>query len=62
VGTTLLLPVALGQGLDGTERLGGGDSTVIDLHQRSLLQLAIIQCRTWLPKQGAAAARGGLLR
>jgi hypothetical protein len=62
VGTTLLLPVALGQGLDGIERLGGGDSTVLDLHQHPLLQLAIIQCRAWLPKQGTAAAQGGLLR
>jgi hypothetical protein len=59
VGTSLLLPVALGQGLDGTERLGGGDSPVVDLRQRPLLRLAILRRHGWLP---AAAAQGGLLR
>lgn len=63
-GTRLLLPVALGQDLDGVERLGSGYGLVLDLHQRPLLRLAIRRRRCGLPQQGAAdaaAARGGLL-
>lgn len=61
----LLLLVALGQGLDGVERLGGGDGVVLDLHKRPLPRLAIRRRRGGLSEQGAdaaAAARGGLLR
>lgn len=62
--TRLLLPIPLGQDLDGVERLGGGDGLVLDLRQRPLPRLAI--GGRGLPQQGAdaaatAAARGGLL-
>jgi len=63
-GTRLLLPVALGQDLDGVKRLGSGYGIVLDLRQRPLLRLAIRRRRHGLPQQGAADAadaRGRLL-
>lgn len=63
-GTRLLLPVALGQDLDGVKRLGSGYCLVLDLHQRPLLRLAIRRRSHGLPQKGAtgaADARGGLL-
>ena len=47
--TRLLLPVPLGQDLDGVERLGGRDGIVLDLRQRPLLRLAIRRRRRGLP-------------